>query len=79
MSLVGFETTISAGKRLQTYTLDCAATGTGTFLAVDIKNPALLIIIMFANGHNPEPLPSAPSPLIIKFLRQDTTNNFVSP
>jgi hypothetical protein len=27
--LVGFETTISAGKRLQTYALDLAATGTG--------------------------------------------------
>ena len=29
MSLVGFETTISAGERPQTYALDRAATGTG--------------------------------------------------
>ena len=30
MPPVGFEPTISAGKRPQTYTLDRAATGTGT-------------------------------------------------
>jgi hypothetical protein len=29
---VGFELTISAGKRLQTYALDRAATGTGSWL-----------------------------------------------
>jgi hypothetical protein len=29
MPLVGFEPTISAGERPQTYALDCAATGTG--------------------------------------------------
>jgi len=32
MPPVGFEPTISAGKRPQTYALDCAATGTGTLL-----------------------------------------------
>ena len=31
MPPVGFEPTISAGKRPQTYALDRAATGTGTF------------------------------------------------
>jgi len=29
MPAVGFETTISAGERPQTYALNCAATGTG--------------------------------------------------
>jgi len=29
MPPVGFKPTISAGERLQPYTLDCAATGTG--------------------------------------------------
>jgi hypothetical protein len=29
---VGFETTIAAGERPQTYALDCAAIGTGTSL-----------------------------------------------
>jgi hypothetical protein len=29
MLLVGFEPTISAGERSQTYALDCAANGTG--------------------------------------------------
>ena len=32
MPPVGFEPTISAGERLQTYALDCAATGTGSIL-----------------------------------------------
>ena len=32
MPPVGFESTISAGERLQTYALDRAATGTGTKL-----------------------------------------------
>jgi hypothetical protein len=31
MPAVGFESTISAGERSQTYALDRAATGTGTF------------------------------------------------
>ena len=31
MPPVGFEPTISAGERPQTYALDLAATGTGTF------------------------------------------------
>jgi len=30
MPPVGFELTISAGERPQTYALDCAATGTGS-------------------------------------------------
>jgi len=33
MPLVGFEPTISAGERPQTYTLDRAATGTGNIEA----------------------------------------------
>jgi hypothetical protein len=31
MPQVGFEPTISAGERAQTYTLVCAATGIGTY------------------------------------------------
>jgi len=34
MSLVGFETTISAGERPKTYALDRAATGTGTVIDI---------------------------------------------
>ena len=37
MPPVGFETTISAGKRPKTYALDRAATGTGTSLSDDLK------------------------------------------
>jgi len=38
MPPVGFEPTISAGERPQTYALDRAATGTGTFLlALEIQ------------------------------------------
>jgi len=33
MTPVGFETTISAGERPQTYPLDSVATGTGMFVA----------------------------------------------
>ena len=33
---MGFEPTISAGERRQTYTLDRAATGTGTDIAIHI-------------------------------------------
>ena len=33
---VGFETTISAGKRPKTYTLDNAAAGTGSLLTVQM-------------------------------------------
>ena len=36
MPPVGFEPTISAGERLQTYALDRPATGTGTFLLLKI-------------------------------------------
>ena len=47
MSPVGFEPTISAGKRPQTYTLDRAATGTdevASLLFANIKD----VISMFA-------------------------------
>jgi len=39
MPLVGFETTISAGERPQTYTLERAATGTGKMLTCASRNP----------------------------------------
>jgi len=35
MPPVGFEPTISAGERPQTYSLDSAATGTGTILVAE--------------------------------------------
>jgi len=35
---VGFEPTISAGERLQTYTLDRAATGTGSRQYIQLSN-----------------------------------------
>ena len=38
MSLVGFEPTISAGKRSQTYVLDRAATGTDYVLYLVVEN-----------------------------------------
>ena len=37
MSSVGFEPTISAGERPQTYTLDRAATGTGPLQTYEYK------------------------------------------
>ena len=40
MLLVGFEPTISAGERLQTYALDRAATGTGRYR--NYKHPIIL-------------------------------------
>ena len=36
MPPVGFEPTISAGERPQTYALDCAATGTGKVIYYNI-------------------------------------------
>ena len=36
MPPVGFEPTVSAGKRPQTYALDCAATGTGCMLVLTL-------------------------------------------
>jgi hypothetical protein len=36
MSLVGFEPTMSAGERPQTYVLDHAVTGTGFFFIQEI-------------------------------------------
>jgi len=41
MPLLGFEPTISAGERQQTYALDRAATGTGKESHKKIKNPVL--------------------------------------
>ena len=41
---MGFEPTISAGERPQTYALDRAATGTGEIIAV------LLVILVLALG-----------------------------
>ena len=38
MPPVGFEPTISAGKRPQTYVLDCAATATGLILYLKYQN-----------------------------------------
>ena len=37
MSPAGFETTISAGERPQTYALDRAATGTGNFTLLQFQ------------------------------------------
>jgi hypothetical protein len=38
MSPVGFEPTISAGERPQTYALDRAATGTGSMGLIGVRN-----------------------------------------
>ena len=38
MPPVGFEPTISAGERPQTYALDRAATGTGTYYMLVVQN-----------------------------------------
>jgi len=47
MTPVGFETTVSAGKRSQTYALDRAATGTGiyTFKGENISVTARLGVL----------------------------------
>ena len=42
MSPVGFEPTISAGERPQTYALDRAATGTGKYYFTDTKYDILV-------------------------------------
>ena len=42
MPPVGFEPTISAGERLQTYALDRAATGTGIYI-LTIANMATIL------------------------------------
>jgi hypothetical protein len=45
MHTVGFETTISAGERPQTYALDPAATGNGNIVVyINVKPNKLLII-----------------------------------
>ena len=38
MPRVGFEPTISAGERPQTYALDRTATGTGTYIVLTVAN-----------------------------------------
>ena len=51
MSPVGFEPTISASERPQTYTLDCSANGTGLhLLSLIYKNNVLLLLLLFQNG-----------------------------
>ena len=45
MPPVGFEPTISAGERPKTYSLDRAATGTGTLYSSDVNNLKLHFII----------------------------------
>jgi len=47
MPPVGFEPTISADERPQTYVLDRAATGTGNFMPVSIENTFLNIQMIF--------------------------------
>ena len=42
MPTVGFEPTIPAGERPQTYALDRAVTGTGTLQVTNVKNPVWL-------------------------------------
>ena len=49
MPLVGFEPTISAGERPQTYALDRAATGTGNYLTLDIIFTAVLVYVILLN------------------------------
>ena len=56
MPLVGFEPTVSAGERPQTYALDRAATGTGTCAAsvlkiIPTKTPLPLSFPSFAHTH----------------------------
>ena len=56
MPLVGFEPTISASERQQTYTLDRAATGTGTmntlrpFITNQSFKKNFTVIFLFLNG-----------------------------
>ena len=47
MPPVGFEPTISAGERPQTYALDRAGTGTGSYLLVAVWNVAILTICRY--------------------------------
>jgi len=42
MPPVGFEPTISAGERLQTHSLDRAATGTGYWISLVLLNPEII-------------------------------------
>ena len=43
MPPVGFEPTISAGERPQTYALDRAATGTGFYCLLHLENTSKII------------------------------------
>jgi len=43
MPMVGFEPTISAGKRPQTYASDCAPTGTGNYKTLQHGNSTKFI------------------------------------
>jgi len=49
MPPVGFEPTISAGERPQTYALDCAATATGNR---DVRNNNIVLYIKILKGRN---------------------------
>jgi hypothetical protein len=49
MARVGFVTTISAGKRLKTYALDRAATGTGNNEPITV-NYVQIIHLLSVNG-----------------------------
>ena len=55
MSLVGFEPTISAGERPQTYALDRAATGTGNLSIwqkyISGRNPYDFMVQNFVRSH----------------------------
>ena len=47
MPLVGFEPTISAGERAQTYALDRAATGTGIVSCVPKQNYFAIFTVQY--------------------------------
>jgi hypothetical protein len=51
MDLVGFEPTISVGDRPKAYTLDGAATGTGSVPAVKISNITGVLCLFIHDFH----------------------------
>ena len=53
MPWVGFEPTISAGERPQTYALDRAATGTGSTFTVDFDNFIIVRLLLFITPQFP--------------------------
>ena len=82
MPPVGFEPTISAGERPQTYALDRAATGTDVSLVITYKNstffPQKIYIICACLRKNNEVFPVQVSPTGFynrggKFLLRGTT------